>query len=204
MKRRRCSPRCTWRDLGSLPDPPLTVFQRGGARGGRGFHRPRPARPNAALAFGVAGAPLPRVATGVPAAHTSACFLRGGSLLLPESRALIVREVQGKRSRVTFVASRAACERVRHAPVPKLLQLHAFVPELKRQPHVRRVGQSVAGTVHPVVPHVHEVWSAAVGLVGELHHERGLAVEAGAVARWVAQIHPLRVVQRGAGRAEQH
>mmetsp|Transcript_128219 Transcript_128219/g.251154 ORF Transcript_128219/g.251154 Transcript_128219/m.251154 type:complete len:303 (-) Transcript_128219:193-1101(-) len=83
----------------------------------------------------------------------------------------------------------------------------AVVMELDRQPHVACVEQRVEArpfrvTEQPIVRHVDEVGRPRLGRV--LHDVCRLRVERRGAARRVAHVDPLRVVEGGALRTEQH
>ena len=93
-----------------------------------------------------------------------------------------------------FLHRRLAAKWIMYGPRNLPAQCHPPVArEAKRKPHVRCIGKACFSAVQPIVSHVYKVRVASCARHG--NNERGLAVERGRVARRIAEIRPLRIIE---------
>ena len=93
-----------------------------------------------------------------------------------------------------FLRQHLAMKWIMNGPRNLPAQCHTPVArEAKRKPHVRCIGKACFSAVQPIVSHVYKVRITSCARHG--NNERRLAVKRGRVARRIAEIGPLRIIE---------
>eukprot|EP00964_Phaeocystis_antarctica_P093854 scaffold60660_cov59-Phaeocystis_antarctica.AAC.5 len=95
-----------------------------------------------------------------------------------------------------------ASERVFQVPTIPLFEPQSALRKSQREPHIRSVREPFRPSVHPVVGEIDEELLARLRCRG--YHKCRLRVERGWIACRIAHVHPLRIVEARASRAERH